>query len=189
MSIQVSARVVEREARVFSKLWRASVFSSFVTPVLYLGAMGVGLGGIVDAHNRSIDGLSYLVFVTPGLMAAGAVMSSSGESLWPILSGFKWMRHYEAMSAAVPRPADIYNGVVAWLGCHVAMSATAFLVVATLLGSVHMPYGTATCPTERRMCSESSRVLAVRQMRLPCRSNCITATRSTASRRRCSPTR
>ena len=146
MSIRVSARVVEREARVFSRLWRGSVFSSFVTPVLYLGAMGVGLGGIVDARNRSIEGLSYLVFVTPGLMAAGAVMSSSGESLWPILSGFKWMRHYEAMSAAVPRPADIYDGVVAWLGCHVAISASAFLAVAALLGGVQSGWAPLAVP-------------------------------------------
>lgn len=146
MSLRVSARVVEREARVFSKLWRGSVFSSFVTPVLYLGAMGVGLGGIVDARNRSVGGLSYLAFVTPGLMAAGAVTSASGESLWPVLSGFKWMRHYEAMSSAVPRPADIYDGVVAWLGCHVALTSSAFLLVAALLGGVHSTWAPLAVP-------------------------------------------
>ena len=146
MSIRVSARVFEREARVFSKLWRGSVFSSFVTPVLYLGAMGLGLGGIVDARNRSVGGLSYLAFVTPGLMAAGAVQSASGESLWPVLSGFKWMRHYHAMSAAVPRPGDIYDGVVAWLGCHVAISSSAFLVVAALLGGVHSGWAVLAVP-------------------------------------------
>lgn len=146
MSIRVSARVFEREARVFSKLWRGSVFSSFVTPVLYLGAMGLGLGGIVDARNHSVGGLSYLAFVTPGLMAAGAVQSASGESLWPVLSGFKWMRHYHAMSAAVPRPGDIYDGVVAWLGCHVAISSSAFLVVAALLGGVHSGWAVLAVP-------------------------------------------
>ena len=146
MSIRVSARVFEREARVFSKLWRGSVFSSFVTPVLYLGAMGLGLGGIVDARNRSVGGLSYLAFVTPGLMAAGAMQSASGESLWPVLSGFKWMRHYHAMSAAVPRPGDIYDGVVAWLGCHVAISSSAFLVVAALLGGVHSDWAVLAVP-------------------------------------------
>jgi hypothetical protein len=38
--------------------------------------------------------------------------------------------------------------------------------------------------TARRACSESSNAWACRQMRLPCRSNCIAVTRSTASRRR-----
>ena len=146
MNVAVSARVVEREARVFAKLWRGTVFSSIGTPVLYLSAMGLGLGGIVDARNRSVGGLSYLAFVTPGLMAAGAALSTTGESLWPIMSGFKWMRHYHAMSAAVPRPGDIYDGVVAWLGCHVAMSSTAFLVVAVLLGGVHSAWAPLAVP-------------------------------------------
>ena len=146
MSVPVSARVVEREARVFAKLWRGSVFSSFGTPVLYLSAMGLGLGGIVDARNRSVGGLSYLAFVTPGLMAAGAALSTTGEALWPIMSGFKWMRHYHAMSAAVPRPADIYDGVVAWLGVHVALSSSAFLVVAVILGGVHSAWAPLAVP-------------------------------------------
>jgi lipooligosaccharide transport system permease protein len=146
MNVRVSARVVEREARVFAKLWRGTVFSSFGTPVLYLSAMGLGLGGIVDARNRSVGGLSYLAFVTPGLMAAGAALSTTGESLWPVLSGFKWMRHYHAMSSAVPRPADIYDGVVAWLGCHVALSSTAFLAVAAVLGGVHSAWAPLAVP-------------------------------------------
>ena len=146
MSVRVSARVVEREMRVFAKLWRGSVISSVVTPVLYLSAMGLGLGGIVDARNRSVGGLSYLAFVTPGLMAAGAALSTTGESLWPVLSGFKWMQHYHAMSAAVPRPGDIYDGAVAWLGCHVALSSTVFLIVATLLGGVHSAWAPLAVP-------------------------------------------
>jgi len=146
MSLAVAARVVEREARVFSKLWRGSVFSSFVTPVLYLGAMGLGLGGIVDARNRSVAGLSYLAFVTPGLMAAGAMQSAAGESLWPVLSGFKWMRHYQAMSAATPRPSDIYDGVVGWLGCHVALTSAAFLAVAAALGGVESAWAPLAVP-------------------------------------------
>ena len=146
MNVRVSARVVERELRVFSKLWRGTIFSSFGTPVLYLGAMGLGLGGIVDARNRSVGGLSYLAFVTPGLMAAGAALSTTGESLWPVLSGFKWMRHYHAMSAAVPRPGDIYDGVVAWLALHVAMTASAFLVVGAALGGVRSAWAVLAVP-------------------------------------------
>jgi lipooligosaccharide transport system permease protein len=56
------------------------------------------------------------------------------------------MRHYHAMSAAVPRPGDIYDGVVAWLGCHVAISSSAFLVVAALLGGVHSGWAVLAVP-------------------------------------------
>ena len=64
----------------------------------------------------------------------------------------------------------------------------AFPPALTLEGSAQTPKGTATWPTLRRACSESSSAWAWRQMRLPCRSNCIVVTRSTASRRRCWPT-
>jgi lipooligosaccharide transport system permease protein len=146
MALRAAARVLEREARVYARLWRGSVFSSFVTPVLYLGAMGLGLGGVVDAHNRSVAGVSYLAFVTPGLMAAGAMQSASGEALWPVLSGFKWMRHYHAMSAAVPQPADIYDGIVGWLACRITITTSAFLVVAAALGGVSSPWAVLAVP-------------------------------------------
>ena len=59
-------RFVEREAAIYRRLWRATVFSQFVGPALYLLAMGVGLGGMISAAGRTVDGLSYLVFVAPG---------------------------------------------------------------------------------------------------------------------------
>jgi lipooligosaccharide transport system permease protein len=74
------------------------------------------------------------------------MQSASGESLWPVMSGFKWMGHYHAMSAAVPRPADIYDGVVAWMGCHVGMTSTAFLAVAAMLGGVHSAWAPLAVP-------------------------------------------
>jgi lipooligosaccharide transport system permease protein len=145
--VRVAARVVEREARVYRRLWRASIVSSFLTPVLYLGAMGLGLGGLVDSRHGSVDGTSYLVFVTPGLLAAGALTSAAGNALWPVLSGFKWIRHYQAMAAAAPSPRDIYDGVVAWIGCQVTITTTGFLVVATLLGGVRSPWAALAVPS------------------------------------------
>ena len=50
-------------------------------------------------------------------------------------------------------------------------------------GSVQTPYGAATSPRAGRACSESSRLLAWRQTRLPRRSKTRVATRSTPLRR------
>ena len=141
-----ATRVIEREARAFSKLWRGSVFSSVMMPVLYLGAMGLGLGGLVNARHGQVSGTSYLQFVAPGLLAAGTSMSAAGEAMWPVMGGFKWMRHFHAIAAAVPSPSDIYDGIVAWRGCLVAMSATVFLIVAAALGGVPSVWGLLALP-------------------------------------------
>ena len=54
----------------YRRTWRGSIFSSFLSPVLFLAAMGKGLGTLVDA-NSSLDartGVGYLAFLAPGLL-------------------------------------------------------------------------------------------------------------------------
>ena len=54
MSVFVhSGRVVEASARVYRRTWRGSVISTFFNPILYLLAMGVGLGQLVDEGTGS----------------------------------------------------------------------------------------------------------------------------------------
>jgi hypothetical protein len=66
-------RVAEREARVWRRFWRTSALTSVLMPLLFLGAMGVGLGGLVDDNRSSVEGVDYLVFVAPGILAATAM--------------------------------------------------------------------------------------------------------------------
>src|SRR3954468_21688506 len=103
---------VEREALIYRRLWHGVVFTQFVQPTLYLLAMGVGLGGLISASGRTVGGLSYLDFVAPGLMAATALQTGTGEALWPVLAGFKWMGFYHGMVSAPMRPSEGFTGVV-----------------------------------------------------------------------------
>jgi lipooligosaccharide transport system permease protein len=139
-------RVVEREARVFRRLWRGTVYSSFVTPVLFLAAIGVGLGGLVDERRGDVAGLDYLTFVTPGLLAASAMQTAAGESLWPVMAGTKWVRTFHAMVATPVGASDVYGGFIVWTAVRVAMSATAFLAVAAVLGGVPSAWGVLAVP-------------------------------------------
>ena len=78
MATPLALRVFESEARVYRRTWRASVFSSFLNPVLYLTAMGVGLGSLVDANMpEGVDGVSYLTFLAPGLLVATAMQTGA----------------------------------------------------------------------------------------------------------------
>ena len=72
----------------YRRTWRGSIYSSVLSPVLYLGAMGLGLGSLVDARGTaSLGGVSYLMFLAPGLMAASAMQTAVGESLYPVYLG------------------------------------------------------------------------------------------------------
>lgn len=46
--------VVEYRLLGWRQRWSGSVISSVLAPVLYLGAMGWGLGGLVDAHSAPL---------------------------------------------------------------------------------------------------------------------------------------
>jgi lipooligosaccharide transport system permease protein len=137
---------VEREVLIYRRLWRGVVFSQFISPTLYLLAMGIGLGTLVDAAGTRIDGLTYLEFVAPGLMAATVLQSSTGEALWPVLAGFKWMGFYHGMAASPMQPAHVFTGTVVWIGIRLTLTATAFLIVATAVGAILSPLAVLAIP-------------------------------------------
>src|SRR3954447_17550685 len=79
--------VLEHRLLLYRRTWRGSVFNSFFSPILFLGAMGIGLGGYVDASaSAALGGVAYLAFLAPGLLAATAMQTAAGEATFPIIS-------------------------------------------------------------------------------------------------------
>ena len=127
-------RALERELIVYVRTWRGNAFSLFVQPLLFLGAMGLGLGGLVDEGAAAGGGLDYLAFVTPGLLAASALMTAGAESLWPVMGGVKWMGQYNSMVTTAMTPGDVYGGLVLAAAVRALVAAAVFLAVAAVLG-------------------------------------------------------
>lgn len=128
------ARALERQLHVYRRTWRGSAFSVFVQPVLFLGAMGLGLGGLVDDGGEL--GADYIGFVAPGLLVAAGFLSASGEGLWGIMGGVKWMGQFNAMVATPMTPGDVFGGHVLYAGVRAFVAAVPFLVVAAAMGGV-----------------------------------------------------
>lgn len=140
-------RVAEREIVVFAKSWHGSVFSAVVTPLLFLGAMGLGLGGLIDARGREVEGLSYLEFLAPGLLAASVFQNAAQESMWAVMGGMKWVRSFHGMAASPLRPADVYAGFVLYTGAFRSLvTAVPFILVAAVLGGVPSWWGALALP-------------------------------------------
>jgi lipooligosaccharide transport system permease protein len=146
MSTPPMLRVVEREARVFRRLWRGSVFSSLLSPVLFLAAMGVGLGDLVDQRSGGAGGVHYVDFIAPGLLAANTALVAASESLWPVMGGIKWMRTTHGIVATPISARDAYNGFVLWVTIRTCIGAAAFVAVAALFGAVPSAWGVLAIP-------------------------------------------
>src|SRR5688500_20139832 len=93
-----AVRMVQRNALVYRQVWRGSVFSSFLQPTLFLLAMGLGLGAMVDAGGAALPGgASYAEFLGPGLLAAAAMQVAGFESTYPVLGRIMWVHNDEAI--------------------------------------------------------------------------------------------
>jgi lipooligosaccharide transport system permease protein len=147
MATPLALRVVEHQASVFLRFWRTTLVFYVLTPALFLIALGVGLGGLIQKRTGAVGGVSYLDFVAPGLMVASAMQGAVAESMWPVMAGTKWVRVYHAMVATPVRPADVYLGVVTWTAARVTMGASAFLAVAAVLGAIPSPWGVLAVPS------------------------------------------
>ena len=131
----------------YRRTWRGSIYSSVLSPLLYLGAMGVGLGTLVDAHGTaSLGGLSYLTFLAPGLLAAAAMQAAVEESTYPVLGSVKWRRTYYAATASPLRPADLFHGHLLFTAMRLAMNSAIFLAVMAAFGAVASPWALAALP-------------------------------------------
>jgi len=139
-------RVVEREAKVWLRLWHGLAFSMFVQPALYLAAMGLGMGELVNSHSGKVAGLDYLVFVAPGLLVASSMQLGAGEGMWPVLAGVKWIRFYHGVVATPITPGEVCIGHIVWIAIRTMLSAAAFLLVAVLLGAVPSAWGVLAIP-------------------------------------------
>jgi lipooligosaccharide transport system permease protein len=131
----------ESRARAYRYTWRGSVISSFLNPVMFLAAMGLGLGSLVDsgAGSTAIAGTSYVAFLAPGLMAATAMQSAAGDSSWPVIAGIKWWKTYDAALATPIGVTDIVLGHVAFVTARIAFVASIYGVIAIFFDAMTLP--------------------------------------------------
>ena len=145
-SFMLAFRPLEFFLTQYRRMWRGNVVTSVVSPVVYLLALGVGLGVFVDRSADLPNGVSYLEFVAPGLMAATAMQVSSFEASWPVLSAIKWDRQYHAMLATPLRIRDVILGHQAYFAFRLILTATVYFVVITAFGAVESPLGVLAIP-------------------------------------------
>lgn len=122
-------------ATAYKRTWKGSAVTSFVMPLFYVAAMGVLLGGFVDSGDANLEGApSYLAFVAPGLVAAQAMQTATGETTWPVMGMIKWHRTYYAMIATPLAVADVVAAQLMFVMFRVGSSCGVFLVVLSCFG-------------------------------------------------------
>ena len=103
------------------RCWRGYVVSSLAqavgTPLLYLLALGVGLGALIDdgPDAQALGGISYLDYIAPALLVVAALQVGTGEASYPAYSRFKWTRVFWGVTATPVTPTQVCDGQILFI--------------------------------------------------------------------------
>lgn len=130
----------------FRRTWRGVAVTTVLAPLLNLLALGYGLGSLVDAQPSRIEGVRYVVYLAPGLLATAALQTAVEESTWPVLGAVLWRGTYPAMLATAMTLRDIFLGHLLWVATRVLQGAVSYVVIVSALGLVHGPAAVLALP-------------------------------------------
>lgn len=128
--------VVEYKLRVGRRFLASSIFSSIVAPLLYLVALGVGLGSLVNARHgtTSLGGVDYVQFLAPALVIAAAVQTGVAEASFPVFGGFKWTQVFWGITATPVTPGQLADAQVLFIGIRVLLGTVIYYLVLVAFG-------------------------------------------------------
>lgn len=119
----------------YKRTWQGNVVSRFLMPVMFLLAMGLGLGSLVDKSSSGVHGVPYLQYVVPGILAAQSMWVAMGESSYTVLGAIRWQMQYHAMLATPIGITDILIGHIGWVASQIALATGIFLAVGAAFGA------------------------------------------------------
>jgi lipooligosaccharide transport system permease protein len=105
---------------------------------LYLTSIGIGIGALVDANTGSagVNGVSYLVFLAPALLASAAIQSTMDEVMFPTLAGFVWDKGFIAMNATALTGRQIARGVMIAAILRTVFTVVVYWLILVIFGAV-----------------------------------------------------
>lgn len=120
---------------VYKRTWKGSIVTSFASPLFYVLAMGVLLGGFVHVSPARLEGAtSYLAFVVPGLIAAQAMQTAVFETTYPVMGALKWHKSFYAQLASPLEVRDLANAMLMFTLFRVGSTCGVYFVVMAPFG-------------------------------------------------------
>lgn len=135
MKVSRAFRVWQRHFKVFTKLYRSSIALNFVEPVLYLLALGFGLGAFV----KEIHGIPYMNFVAPGIIASSSMFAATYECTYGTYVRMVYQRTFDAILATPVNLDDLVAGELMWAATKSTLYGAIIIIVISLFGLVDSP--------------------------------------------------
>ena len=142
VSLPGAWRYWHRNATVFRRIWLLGIMAWFAEPVIYLVAMGLGLGRYLE----QIQGVRYIEFIAPGLLATSTMFGATFSVTWDAYFKMERTQVYAAAAATPLSIQDVALGEILWGATRATIYGGAFAVVATAFGVFQSWWGLLTLP-------------------------------------------
>jgi lipooligosaccharide transport system permease protein len=133
--------VTEARLRNMLKWFWLIIAIAIANPVLYLVSIGLGVGAYIDKNTggMGVDGVSYITFLAPALLATAAIQGALDESIYPTLEGFKWNKVFFSMNSTPLSGNHIAMGVFFNSLIRVTFTAIIYWLVMLAFGVLESP--------------------------------------------------
>ncbi len=130
--MRAALSILQRHLFVFRRTWWSNIMFNFIEPLLYLSAMGFGLGAFV----QNMDGMSYIQFISSGMVASSAMFAATFECTYASFIRMQFQKTFHAMLAAPAGVKDVVAGEIMFGAVKSIVFGTIILIVITALGQV-----------------------------------------------------
>lgn len=131
-----------RDLYVFMKTYRVNFIPPIIEPVLYLAALGFGLGLFV----KEIDGVSYAEFIAPALIGITIMNASFFECTFASFVRMYFQRTFDAIISTPLNVEEVIAGELLWGATRSTISAGIMLAVITAFGLASYPFAVLVIP-------------------------------------------
>ena len=135
MNPERALRVWQRHLKVYTKLYLPSLTLNVVEPVLYLTAMGIGLGAFIS----DMEGLPYINFIAPGIIAYSAMFAASGECTYGTYVRMTYQKTFDAILATPVNLDDLVAGEILWGATKSTLYGMIIMATISVMGLVESP--------------------------------------------------
>lgn len=105
-----AGKVWHRNLNVFLRTWQVNFFPPLVEALLYLFAIGMGIGSYV----QQIEGIPYIVFIAPAILAIAVMNSAFFECTYGSFVRMYYQKTFDAMIATPLSIEDVIAGELLW---------------------------------------------------------------------------
>ena len=135
VSLPHALAVWRRNLTMYRRTWMLNILPNFFEPVLYLAAMGLGVGSYIT----SMGGTSYVAFLAPGLVCVAAMNGASFEVTYNVYVRLNFEKAYDAMLTTPVEPQDVLVGEVLWAMTRASLYGGCFFLAVLLFRLAPLP--------------------------------------------------